>query len=127
LGELRGYYVPVAAWAVVPSAEDAARYTAWNAFVDRNDGVENLALADLLRCICCNPFRAVAVDLEWRTSSVLALARGISEERAFDRMPFLGDALEDAGCTNMDLLSHCRGPGPHALGCWVIDALLGKS
>ena len=54
------------------------------------------------------------------------LAQGIYEERAFDRLPILADALEDAGCDNADILSHCRGPGPHARGCWVVDLLLGK-
>ena len=38
----------------------------------------------------------------------------------------LADALEDAGCDNADLLDHCRRPGEHVRGCWVVDALLGK-
>jgi hypothetical protein len=54
------------------------------------------------------------------------LAQAIYEDRAFDRLPVLADALEDAGCTNSDLLGHLRGPGPHARGCWVLDLLLGK-
>ena len=41
-------------------------------------------------------------------------------------MPILADALQDAGCDNLDVLGHCRGPGPHARGCWVVDLLLGK-
>src|SRR5262249_3562909 len=47
------------------------------------------------------------------TSDVLALARGIYEERAFDQMPILADALQDAGCDSDDILDHCRGSGPH--------------
>src|SRR5262245_19189484 len=67
------------------------------------------------------------IDPNWLTSTVVDLARGIYEERAFDRLPILADALQDAGCDNDDLLGHCRGPGPHARGCWVVDLVLGKS
>ncbi|VTU02814.1 Uncharacterized protein (Fragment) OS=uncultured bacterium PE=4 SV=1 [Gemmataceae bacterium] len=73
-----------------------------------------------------NPFRVVAIDPQWLTSDVLALARGIYDERAFDRMPILADALQDAGCDSADVLDHCRGPGPHVRGCWVVDLVLGK-
>jgi hypothetical protein len=73
-----------------------------------------------------NPFRPVSFLPEWRTSTVLALATGIYEEKAFDRMPILADALMDAGCSNEDILSHCRGPGPHTRGCWCVDLILGK-
>jgi hypothetical protein len=59
--------------------------------------------------------------------AVRSLAEVIYEERAFDRLPILADALEDAGCTDDALLDHCRGPGPHVRGCWVVDLILGKS
>ncbi len=61
----------------------------------------------------------------WRTSDVLALARGIYEDRAFDRLPILADALQDAGCDDENVLWHCRRPGGHARGCWVVDLALG--
>jgi hypothetical protein len=38
-------------------------------------------------------------------------------------MPILADALMDAGCENEDILDHCRGEGPHARGCWILDML----
>jgi hypothetical protein len=41
-------------------------------------------------------------------------------------MPILADALMDAGCDNEDMLNHCRQPGEHAKGCWLIDLLLSK-
>ena len=83
--------------------------------------------AELLRDIFGNPVRPVALDPAWLSSDVVALARGIYDERAFDRMPILADALQDAGCTNDDILSHCRGDGPHVRGCWVVDLVLGKT
>jgi hypothetical protein len=88
---------------------------------------ERRVLADLLRCIIGNPFRPVAVDPGWLTSDVVSLATHIYAERAFDRLPVLADALQDAGCDHPDVLAHCRGPGPHARGCWVVDLVLGKA
>ncbi len=81
----------------------------------------------LLRDIIGNPFRKPPrVKPEWFSETVVALAAGIYSERAFDRMPILADALEDAGCDNNDILNHCRVEGPHARGCWVVDLILGK-
>ena len=81
----------------------------------------------MLRCLFGNPFRPVAVDPGWLTSDVVALADGVYAERAFDRLPILADALQDAGCGNEDVLTHCRSEGPHVRGCWVVDLLLGKT
>jgi hypothetical protein len=72
------------------------------------------------------PFRPVVLDRNWLTSPVSDLARAIYSDRQFDALPILGDALEDAGCTDDNILSHCRGPGSHVRGCWVIDLILGK-
>ena len=75
------------------------------------------------------PFRPVTIppsSLLWNDGTVVTLAQGIYEDRAFDRLPILADALEEAGCTNADILAHCREPGPHVRGCWVVDLLLGK-
>jgi hypothetical protein len=86
------------------------------------------AQADLLREIFGNPFHPVAFSPSWITSDVLLLSRGIYEERAFDRMPILADALQDAGCTNEHLLTHLRDPNAtHIRGCWALDLILGKS
>jgi hypothetical protein len=82
--------------------------------------------AELLRCIYGHPPDVPEFDPAWRTETVLGLARGIYDERAFDRAPVLADALQDAGCDNDDILTHCRGPGPHVRGCWVLDLVLGK-
>lgn len=83
--------------------------------------------ADWLRHLLGNPFRPISVEPRWLTETVVALANGLYTERAFDRLPMLADALEEAGCDNRDLLDHCRSDGPHCRGCWAVDLLLGKS
>lgn len=91
-----------------------------------NEGIEKLHQVRLLRDIFGNPFLPVPVDPRWLTETTATLATGIYADRAFDRMPILADALEEAGCDNRDMLDHCRGDGPHVRGCWVVDLLLGK-
>ncbi len=83
-------------------------------------------LCELLHDIFGNPFRPVRFPPEWRTDTVLGLARQMYESRDFSAMPILADALQDAGCDNDHMLDHCRGPGPHIGGCWVVDLVLGK-
>lgn len=67
-----------------------------------------------------DPFRLIGPEPRWRTPAVLALASSIVNDRAFDRLPILADALEEAGCDDADVLAHCRGPGPHFYNCWVL-------
>jgi hypothetical protein len=88
------------------------------------------ALNHLFRDIFGNPFRPIAVNpawLTWKDGTVRRIARAIYDERAFDRLPILADALADAGCDDADILAHCRSGGEHVRGCWVVDLLLGKS
>jgi hypothetical protein len=89
-------------------------------------GIPCGAQAELVREVVGNPFRPVAVDPRWRSADVVGLARGIYEDRAFDRLPLLADALMDAGCDDEQLIGHCRSDGPHVRGCWVVDLVLGK-
>jgi hypothetical protein len=110
-----GQYQPVAHFVV--QAQVAA---------GRNQVAEVALQAALLRDIVGNPFRPVPFSPGWRTEAAVALARGIYEERAFERMPVLADALEDAGCDSAEVLEHCRGDEPHVRGCWGVDAVLGK-
>jgi hypothetical protein len=84
-------------------------------------------MSALVRDIFGNPFRPVTIDSACRSPNIAALARTIYEGRAFERIPELADALEEAGCHDDDLLGHCRQPGPHARGCWGVDLILGKS
>jgi hypothetical protein len=87
---------------------------------------ERLVQANLLRDIFGNPFRPITIATRWLTPSVVALAQAIYNERAFDRMPTLADALMGAGCGNEEVLAHCRSEATHVRGCWVVDLLLGK-
>lgn len=93
--------------------------------------------------------------LIWNDSAVPRIAQSIYDERAFDLMPILADALEEAGCADEAILTHCRGMevcsrcldfvgdakyscspckgsgwrplrSPHVRGCHVLDLLLGK-
>jgi hypothetical protein len=80
--------------------------------------------ADLLAEIAGNPFQDIVLDRSWLTSTVIALSRQMYESQDFSAMPILADAMQDAGCDNADILSHCRGPGVHVRGCWVVDKLL---
>ena len=93
-----------------------------------NIEVETARQCQFVRDIFGNPFRPVAFDAAWRTSTATALARQMYESRDFGAMPILADALQDAGCTSDDVLSHCRDPlATHVRGCWVVDLVLGKS
>jgi hypothetical protein len=90
---------------------------------ERRDGADQ---AHLLREVVGNPFLPVALSLNSFSSTIATLAEAIYEERAFDRLPILADALEEAGCSDAAILAYCRGPGPHVRGCWVIDLLTGR-
>jgi hypothetical protein len=83
-------------------------------------------LCGAIRCVFGNQFRKVTFQTRWRPSAVVKLARSIYGDRAFDRLPLLADALQEAGCEDAEVLAHCRGNGPHVRGCWVVDAVLGK-
>ncbi|MDB5309893.1 MAG: hypothetical protein JWO38_4095 [Gemmataceae bacterium] len=88
---------------------------------------ELAAHAILLRDVVGNPFRPVTLSPCWLTATVTSLARQIYESWDFSPMPILADALQDAGCDSADVLMHCRVPGPHVRGCWVVDWVLGKT
>ena len=87
-------------------------------------------LAVLLFDIFGNPFRPVAVDpgwLIWHGGLLVSIAQRMYDGRDFSDMPVLADGLEEAGCQDQDILGHCRSGGEHVRGCWVIDAILGRS
>jgi hypothetical protein len=87
------------------------------------------ARADLIRDLIGNPFSPSSLDpawLEWRGGTVRRLARALYDDSRFEEVPVLADALEEAGCTDIDLLTHCRA-GEHVRGCFAVDLILGKS
>jgi hypothetical protein len=130
-----------------PQAPKAAYYASSNAYLataaiarpnaaaydpdfSARRAVEERVQADLLRCLF-GPllFRTVPLAeswLTWNNGTIPKLAQAVYEGRAFERLPILADALEEAGCDNADILSHCRNPGPHTRGCWPLDLLLAK-
>jgi hypothetical protein len=135
-GGHRGEYTHIAIWAVRVvgpdinsfSPETSARSVAgYVAEVLGNDELPEQCR--LLREVLGNPFRSVSLKsawLTWNDGTIPKLAKAIYDKRAFDRLPILTDALEEAGCTNQDILTHCRQPGEHVRGCWAVDLLLGK-
>lgn len=141
--QLRSHSDPVglATSAAFDATRDTGRSAAENCLaeasravseVDTNhcDETELQKQADLLRDIVGNPFHPVALDpllLAWDSGLIPKLAHGVYDDRAFDRLPIIADALEEAGCTDADILSHLRSGGAHVRGCWVIDPLTGRS
>jgi hypothetical protein len=84
---------------------------------------------DLLRDLFGNPFSPAAVSpawLSWHAGTVVSYARSVFDRRRLAPLHCLAETLEAAGCTRADILGHCRSPGPHVRGCWVVDLLLGK-
>lgn len=113
--------------------------------VQRHLPLEDDPRADLIRCAVGNPWRPFAdcrecADLSggghkpdcpmlqlmqwtiWRGGLITKMAQRIREESAFDKMPILADALEEAGCQHAALLAHCRS-NVHGRGCWVLNLL----
>ncbi len=64
--------------------------------------------------------------LSWNDGVVVHIAETIRKEKHWDKLLLLADALEEAGCTNSEILDHCRTPENHTTHCWVIDLLLAE-
>jgi hypothetical protein len=113
--------------------EDAADYVRWalaasgtSRSADEEEQHQCRILRDLIGPTL---FRPVRVEPAWRAASDGAagrIATWIHEQEAFDELPFLADALEDAGCDDLEILEHARAPGEHVRGCWVVDLVLAR-
>jgi hypothetical protein len=109
-------------------ARDAARGGAWaaahNVTADLATPAERRAECDLLREIFGNPFQPPAITHHHRPPEVLSLAREVYQQRSYDRLPALADAMARAGCTVAPVLEHFRSGDGHVRGCWALDLVL---
>jgi hypothetical protein len=93
--------------------------------------------AGLLGDIFGNPFLTVPIDPAWRSwhgGVLVGLAQAAYENRHLPlghldntHLLVLADALEEVGCAEPQILGHLRSGGAHVRGCFVVDAVLGKS
>jgi hypothetical protein len=110
------------AWKAAEQAVAYAKLAARRA-QKQEDKYQTLLLREIF-----HPF-TIAVDPDWlhcNDRTAAKLAQVIYDERAFERLPIMADALEEAGCTDAEVLGHLHGPGPHVRGCWALDLLLAK-
>jgi hypothetical protein len=112
-----------------PSGWDEQRVQRVIAHYERQQDSEAQIAEDeaAARCLSVNPFGLVRFSPSWCTTTSIAIARQMEDSCDFSAMPILADALQDAGCDDESILDHCRGPGPHCRGCWVVDLVLGKA
>jgi hypothetical protein len=106
------------AWAAAAAEAGATEGPAWEAVRAKQ--------ADLLREIFGNPLKPVRIEpawLAWNNRTVPLLADRIYEKQSFGDLPVLADAVEEAGCTNAELLAHLRQSREHVRGCWALDLL----
>jgi hypothetical protein len=130
-----------AAWGVYRCLDESALTAASSVVEQLSDPgrypspplLEAPATCALFRCIFGNPFRKPVLAREWLTADVVLIAQATYQEWEYcsgrldnARLAVLSDALEEAGCTDADILSHLRSPGPHVRGCWPLDLILGK-
>jgi hypothetical protein len=97
---------------------------AWHASLAQAEQQQRDLLRDIFGPL---PFRHITLHPSSLSRKAANLAQEIYDNREFDRLPSLADALEADGCDNAEILAHCRGPGPHVLGCWVVDLILGET
>jgi hypothetical protein len=136
----RGKVRDCVSWAAVYVADHrafhAAENVSWTAAAAVGEA-DYVTQAALVRDVLGNPFRPVTplapAVLTWNGGTVRRLAEAAYAERELpsghllpDRLAVLADALEEAGCTDGELLGHLRGPGPQVRGCWALDLLLAK-
>jgi hypothetical protein len=129
-----------AAWAAAGAVHphELTEGVTWEAADAGGRGNECGAQACLLRDIFGDPFtplpRLDPTWLAWNDGAVVQLAQAAYENRDLPSghldgslLGVLADALEEAGCTDADLLAHLRSPGPHVRGCFALDAVLGRN
>jgi hypothetical protein len=103
---------------------------------ERKEKAERKARCDLIRDLVASPSRCVELDaarLAWKKGLIVSLAQTAYDQRILpagtlsnERLAILADALEEAGCTTQEILSHLRRGGDHVRGCWAVDLILSK-
>jgi hypothetical protein len=112
-------------WLSLCAAGSTSDFLIWHTMQASNgEPLIDAKLTGILREICGNPFRPVVAKPTWQSPGLRSLARKVYDLRAFDLLPALASALEDAGCNDPTVLEHCRIPGQHVRGCWVVDLVL---
>jgi hypothetical protein len=89
--------------------------------------VNSRRLASLADCLDSPRVPFDPVWLAWGGGVIPRLARGIAAEGAYDALPILGDALEEAGCSDRTILDHCRAGGRHTRWSWLVALILARS
>jgi hypothetical protein len=110
--------------ALATAATDAnpdATQQMWETARSQEAGAQAAVLRDVLGPA---PFRLAAIHLAWLTPQVRSLAQALQDTGDFHDLPRLAEALAEAGCQQAGLLGHCRQPGPHVRGCWVLDLIV---
>jgi hypothetical protein len=98
----------------------------YSAPTDRKSKPSRIDQVALLREVFGDPFRPAVFAPQWRTGDVVTLAESIAREGTFEDLPVLADALEEAGCSETEVLTHLRRGGRHVLGCWALDLVRGR-
>jgi hypothetical protein len=89
--------------------------------------VQVVLLQDIFGPLLFRPIRFDPASLAWKGGMIYCIAQGIYNDRTFDQLPIVADALEEAGCQEQSILDHLRSPGPHVRGCWPLDLILGRA
>lgn len=131
----RDYFLSIAAYVAatrfspVTAAHEAANFVVVST---ENHSYERMAQVSILHDLF-HPFRLITLKPNWLSPTVRSLSSAAYDKRSMPSgeldaacLAILADALEDAGCDNVDILTHLRSPGPHVRGCWALDLLLGK-
>jgi hypothetical protein len=109
-------------WGVLSTYGDTIRF--WT--LDRKERQIRESQIRLIRDLYDPLVFPIQLNPNWRTSTVVELARQIYDSSDFCSMSILSDALQDAGCDEQSILDHCKNGKTHAKGCWLLDLILGK-
>lgn len=93
--------------------------------------------AEVVRELFANPFIEWEFNASLLNPSTLTLGQHIYDQRQWEDLPLLADAVEECGIGCTALLAHLRNesfgvyeqqlfPAQHCRGCWALDTILGK-